>query len=238
MTRGPAPPPSRLFLFDIDGTLVSARGAGRVAFTRALEATYGTGGGIAGYDFRGKTDSRAVFDVLGEAGVPEAVIRAGLDACFAAYARELETLLADGSRIQLMPGVAEVVKGLSARPDDVVGLLTGNIEAGARLKLRPTGLLPLFRVGAFGSDDPDRRRLPAIACARARQLTGHDFPFARVTIIGDTPLDVDCARACGALAVAVATGHHATGELAACEPDLIFGDFSDVDAALEALTRA
>ena len=104
------------------------------------------------------------------------------------------------------------------------------------MKLRPTGLWPLFRVGAFGSDDVDRRRLPAVACERARAHTGRAFAFDEVTIIGDTPLDVDCARACGAVAVAVATGLHPAAELAACEPDLLFADFSDVAAALAALT--
>ena len=134
-----------------------------------------------------------------------------------------------------MPGVGEVVQALAERPDALVGLLTGNIEAGARAKLRPTGLLPLFRVGAYGSDDADRNRLPAIACARARALLGYDVPFDRVTIIGDTPLDVECARGCGAGAVAVATGFHPIDDLAACRPDLLFADFSDARATVEAL---
>jgi phosphoglycolate phosphatase-like HAD superfamily hydrolase len=117
----------------------------------------------------------------------------------------------------------------------MVGLLTGNIEAGARVKLEPTGLWPHFVVGAFGSDDADRRRLPAVARARARTLAGRDFGFEQVVIIGDTPLDVDCARACGAVAVAVATGQHGAAELEACAPDLLFGDFTDVEGALAAL---
>jgi phosphoglycolate phosphatase-like HAD superfamily hydrolase len=135
-----------------------------------------------------------------------------------------------------MPGVAEVVKALAVRDDAVVGLLTGNIEAGARVKLRPTGLWPLFRLGAYGSDDLDRRKLPGIACERAHRVAGHAFAFEQVTIIGDTPLDVDCARACGAVAVAVATGFHPPEDLRACAPDLFFTDFSDVPAALTALT--
>src|SRR5262245_66072615 len=98
-----------------------------------------------------------------------------------------------------MPGIADVVRALAARDDALVGLLTGNLEAGARLKLAPTGLWPLFRVGAFGSDDMDRRRLPAIACARARALAGREFPFERVTVLGDPAVDVDCARAWGAV---------------------------------------
>ena len=225
----------RLFLFDVDGTLVNAGGAGRAALAHALHEVYGTTGAIDRYDFRGRTDPRIVLDLLGGAGWDEADIRVRLETCFAAYLRELDTLLADGARVRLLPGVADVVRALSVREDAVVGLLTGNIEPGARVKLRSTGLWPFFRVGAFGSDDADRRRLPAIARQRTRDLLGHEIPFDRVTIIGDTPLDVDCARACGALAVAVATGRFSTTELAACDPDLLFADFAEVDRVIEEL---
>jgi phosphoglycolate phosphatase-like HAD superfamily hydrolase len=226
----------RLFLFDIDGTLVTAAGAGRIALGAALTAVYGRTGPIERYDFRGKTDPRIVWDLMSAAGLAETAIRAKLEACYDAYVAELDALIGDGARVKIMPGIAEVVKALSLRDDAVVGLLTGNIEAGARVKLRPTGLWPLFRLGAFGSDDMDRRRLPGIACERARRIAGHDFAFEQVTIIGDTPLDVDCARACGAVAVAVATGFHPHEDLEACAPDLLFTDFSDVPAALAALT--
>jgi len=225
----------RLFLFDVDGTLVTARGAGRTAFGRALREVYQATGPIETFDFRGRTDPQIVFGLLRNAGLSEERIRARLDAFFAAYVRELDVAIGDGARVQVMPGMPEVLRALGGRSDALVGLLTGNIEPGARVKLRPTGLWPLFRVGAFGSDDADRRRLPAIACERARALTGRDFPFEQVTIIGDTPLDVDCARACGARAIAVATGFHSADELAACAPDLLFDDFSDVERVLETL---
>src|SRR5204862_6275037 len=99
------------------------------------------------------------------------------------------------------------------------------------------GLLPHFRVGAYGSDHVDRRRLPPIARERAALVVGRDIDGARVTIIGDTPHDVDCARACGAVAVAVATGQYPPDELAACAPDLLFRDFSDVARTVAALTN-
>ena len=226
----------RLVLFDIDGTLISARGAGRRAIAGALREVYGTHGAIEGYDTRGKTDPRIVVDVLTAAGLGEAAIRAGLDACFAAYARQLEAVIGTGDCVQVLPGMAGVVRALDARPDVVVGLLTGNIASGAELKLRPTGLWPYFQVGAFGSDHIDRRQLPAVARARLRERLGRDLPFERVTIIGDTPHDIDCARACGAMAVAVATGLYPRGELAAHAPDLLFDDFSDVDAVVAALS--
>jgi len=228
----------RLVLFDVDGTLVTARGAGRQALARALVRVYGLAGAIDHYDFRGATDLRIVRDLLGGAGVPEARIAAGLADCFQAYAGELQAIIGDGRGVRILPGVPEVVRALSARADVVVGLLTGNVEAGARVKLAPTGLWPLFRVGAFGGDDADRRRLPAIACARAHALTGRAFSFERVTIIGDTPHDVDCARACGAVAVAVATGFHPAAELEACGPDRLFSDLSDVDGVVRVLTAS
>jgi phosphoglycolate phosphatase-like HAD superfamily hydrolase len=228
----------RLFLFDIDGTLIWAHGVGRIALTKAMIAVYGTPPAYAEYDTRGKTDPRIVFDVMHAAGVPDDVIYARLPSCFEAYVRHLDVLIDDGHPVQAMPGIPELVRALSAREDSLVGLLTGNIELGARAKLRPTGLLPHFRVGAFGSDDADRRRLPAIARERARALTGHDFPYEQIFIIGDTPLDVDCARACGARSAAVATGQHTYEELAACAPDILFTHFSDVDGAIRALTGA
>ena len=227
----------RLFLFDIDGTLIWAHGVGRIALTKAMTSVYGTPPAYEDYDTRGKTDPRIVFDVMHAAGVSDDVIYARLESCFETYVRHLDALIDDGHPVQAMPGIPELVRALSAREDSLVGLLTGNVEGGARAKLRPTGLLPHFRVGAFGSDDADRRRLPAVARERARDLIGHDFPYKQILIIGDTPLDVDCARACGARSVAVATGQHAYHELAGCSPDLLFSDFSDVEGALLTLTR-
>lgn len=227
----------RLYLFDVDGTLINAHGAGRLALTRALTAVYGIAEPVHRYDFRGKTDPQIVLDLMTASGIPEDVVRVSLGDCFDAYVRNLEGLIANGHPIDVMPGIRAVLQGLGSRQDALVGLLTGNIERGARAKLRPTGLLPYFRVGAFGSDDADRRRLPHIAREQVRISLGREVPFAHLVVIGDTPLDIDCARACGAIAVAVATGQHGPGELAACSPDLLFTDFSDADATLLTLTR-
>jgi phosphoglycolate phosphatase-like HAD superfamily hydrolase len=227
----------RLVLFDIDGTLISSRGVGRRAFASALRAIYGTAGALDAYDTRGKTDPRIVVDVLQAAGLAAPAIEAGLEACFAAYARELESAIGTGACVEVLPGMEAVVRQLGARRDIVVGLLTGNIARGAELKLGPTGLWSCFQVGAFGSDHIDRRRLPEVARARVRDQLGHDVPFDRVTIIGDTPHDIDCARACGGVAVAVATGLYSRDELAAHAPDLLFDDFADVEAVVAVLAR-
>jgi phosphoglycolate phosphatase-like HAD superfamily hydrolase len=127
------------------------------------------------------------------------------------------------------------VEALAARDDVVVGLLTGNIEAGARIKLRPTGLWPHFRVGAYGSDDADRTRLPGVAAGRAEQLVGRVFRGPDTVIIGDTPRDIGCARAFGAKAIAVATGWHTVEDLVAHGPDHVFVDLSDRELALAAM---
>ena len=225
----------RLFLFDVDGTLVSARGAGRRAIGRALEAVYGATGPIATYDFRGKTDPQIVFDLMGAAGLSAVDITEHLPHFYDRYVEDLRDEIRLGGGVALMPGVAELVRRLSERADGVLGLLTGNIEAGAKIKLGPTGLLPHFRVGAYGSDAADRDRLPAVAALRAENLAGRAISPERVAIIGDTPLDIACARAFGARAVSVATGGHRMEELAAHAPDFLFADFADVDAVLAAL---
>jgi len=228
-------PPPRVFLFDVDGTLVTARGAGRHALGAALARTFGATGPIESYDFRGKTDPRIVRDLMLAAGVAEAEIRARLSACLAAYVEALEEAVGDGRRVEVLPGVADLVRALGERAEAVVGLLTGNIEAGARVKLATTGLLPYFRVGAYGSDDPDRSRLPTVAVRRAEALVERPVTPAEVVVIGDTPLDIGCARAFGAVAVAVATGQHSVEELAAFAPDFLFPDLSDVPRVLAAL---
>jgi phosphoglycolate phosphatase-like HAD superfamily hydrolase len=226
----------RLYLFDIDGTLIHAHGAGRIALAKASAEIYGTAGAVDSYDARGKTDPLIVVELMRGAGIPEAVIQARLPEFFAVYARHLDAVIDNGHPVMVLPGVADLVRSLSDREDALVGLLTGNTESGARAKLRPTGLLPYFRVGAYGSDDPDRRRLPPVARDRAQALTGRTFMFSDLWVIGDTPLDIDCAHACGATAVAVASGFHSTQELSAHAPDLLFADFSDVSGVLRAFT--
>ena len=225
----------QLFLFDIDGTLIQAHGAGHRSLVRAMVEVFGTAGTHNAYDWRGKTDPLIVADLMRQSGIPEEVVRDRISDCFDRYVGYLEQTLTNGHRVDILPGVVELVQRLSHRQDVLVGLLTGNIERGAVVKLGPSGLLPFFRVGAYGSDDADRRRLPTIARDRAATLTGREFAFADLVIIGDTPLDVDCARACGARAVAVATGQHSLTELAACDPDAVFSDFADVKAAIRRL---
>ena len=224
-----------LVLFDIDGTILSARGAGRRALAAALTEVYGGAGDIEGYDLRGQTDQRIVFDLMEGRGLSRERIRARLDDCFEAYARGLQAEIGDGQGVVILPGIADLVRRLDGEARALVGLLTGNIEAGARIKLTPTGLWPYFQLGAYGSDHYDRRQLPSLAARRAEALVGRGFPPEEILVIGDTPRDIECARHFGAVAIAVATGLFTRAELEAESPDLLFDDFSDVDAAFSKL---
>jgi phosphoglycolate phosphatase-like HAD superfamily hydrolase len=225
----------RLILFDIDGTLITARGAGRRAIKRALQAVFGTTGSLDTYEMSGKTDPRIIYDLMEAGGVDRALVKERLDEYFEAYAESLIEEIGDGRDVVTMPGVADLVRRLDAAEDVVLGLLTGNIEEGARIKLGPTGLLPYFVLGAFGSDEADRRRLPSLAARRAHALRGHPFRAEEVMVIGDTPHDVDCARHFGAVAVAVATGRFTRAQLEGERPDLLFDDFADVELAARTL---
>jgi phosphoglycolate phosphatase len=254
--------PDRLVLFDIDCTLIDAHGAGGRAILRAIKDVYGVEGELGDYSFHGRTDPGIICDlaglwgaaepdeVLGEydgetqpevvrdvaerLGAPAGSFDRRVDDCIARY---VELLHDEMTRVEVetLPGIHELVTALAADRHALVGLLTGNVVEGARLKLEPTGLLPLFKVGAYGSDSPMRADLPAVAVARAQALDGRRYAGKDVVIIGDTPADVECGSSLGVTAVAVATGRHSVDELAACEPDHVFADFSDWRAAYAAV---
>jgi len=173
--------------------------------------------------------------VMEGAGLEREAVRARLDDCFEAYARGLAAEIGDGGDVVTLPGIGDLVRRLDGDAGVLLGLLTGNIEAGARIKLAPTGLLRYFRLGAYGSDHLDRRLLPSLAARRAHALVGVPFAPEQVLVIGDTPRDIECARHFGAVAVAVATGQYTRETLEAERPDLLFDNFGDVEDALSKL---
>lgn len=227
----------RLILFDIDGTLLSARGAPRLAFERAMLQVYGSTGPIATHTFSGKTDPQIARELLRLDGMADAEIDRGLPGLWRTYIGELERELRRPDHETLVyPGVRALLAELDTRAHDTcVGLLTGNIEPGAALKLGTAGLAGHFRFGAYGSDCERRDGLPPIAVERALSLTGVTFRGADVVVIGDTPADVTCGRALGVRAVAVATGRHDRAALTAAGAAVAFADFSDTKGVLAAL---
>lgn len=226
----------RLVLFDIDGTLLRSDGAGRRAMEHALLEFFGTPGS-PDYRYDGKTDRQIVRDLMRAHGYADAAIDATLEPLFARYLERLGLELQDPERPPVAcRGVVEVLEDLEKRDNVTLGLLTGNVERGAALKLAAVGIdIARFRVNAFGSDEEHRPLLPAVAQRRARELLGLDVRGDRVVIVGDTPADIDCGRTIGARAVAVATGFYSVEDLASHHPAAIFPDLSDTDAVVQAL---
>lgn len=226
----------RLILFDIDGTLLSCGKAAARAFCQALEAIYGTAGPVETTEFAGKTDPQIARELLAGAGLPGPKTEEGWDELWRLYPKLLRQEL-ETAQINVFPGVVGVLDALRDAPGRaVVGLLTGNIEAAAEIKLRAAEIgWDQFTVGAFGSDHADRRQLPQIAVSRAERRLGTRFGGQDVVIIGDTPADISCGESLGVRTVAVATGSYSAAKLSACGPDAVFEDFSDQGAVWEAI---
>lgn len=226
----------KLVLFDIDGTLLLTDGAGRRSMEGALTAVYGTPG-AATYRYDGKTDRQIAREQMREAGFDDATISSRMDDLFLEYESRLRAELeGDRSLARLCAGVEPLLDALEARDDAMLGLLTGNIEQGARHKLRAVGIdFARFRVNAFGSDHEDRPALPGVAQRRAKEIAGIDLPGDRIVIIGDTPADIHCGRALGVRAIGVATGRYSVDDLAAHQPAAVFATLEDTEAVVAAL---
>jgi len=228
-----------LFLFDVDGTLIDAAGAGRAAVGAAFERVFGVRPetyAAARVRFDGNTDP-AIFRQLAEAlGLDPREFDSRREEFRARYFEALrERMSKPHPRRRVLPGVERLLRELAARQQAHLGLLTGNLEPSARIKLEPFGLNAYFRDGGFGSDHHDRNEIARIARRRRERSTGLRFEPARVTVVGDTERDVECARANGFRAVALGTGWTERERLESARPDFYLGDLSDLDAALEAL---
>jgi phosphoglycolate phosphatase len=199
-----------LWLFDIDGTLVDTGGAGMAALQEAMLEHFG-GAGPA-LDLAGSTDLGLLAMIAAHFEREDAAGEA--EGFFATYLRRLDWNLAHGGFPgRVLPGVTGLLDGLAATPGITVGLLTGNIAAGAAAKMRHFGLDRHFAFGAYGCDHADRNRLGPVALERAARHAGRSFTAEETLVIGDTPKDIDCARAMGARCLAVATGRFSADDL-------------------------
>ena len=217
----------RLVLFDIDGTLIRTGGAGVRAFERAFETEFKIPNGASRIKFSGRTDNgiaREMFVQHGVTPTPENFRR-----FFDTYVFWLDHILSQ-SQGKTLPGVWEFIRTMRSRSQPpVIGLLTGNIRLGAEIKLRHFELWEVFQTGAFADDHEDRAQIAAIARHRGSQLLNDDLPGDGILVIGDTPLDIQCARAIGAKTLAVATGGATAEELKAHRPDWLVDDLAKVD---------
>lgn len=225
----------KLILFDIDGTLVLTGGAGMRAMNRACETLAGHPDALGGIPLAGRTDMAILADIVARTGREfDAPLVAQLrDRYLACLSEEIER---PGKGVKaVLPGVRDLLEALATRDDLFVALLTGNFEAGARLKLAHFDLWQYFRCGAFGDDAAERNALVPFAVERARRCGLPDLAPEQVLVVGDTPHDVACARAVGAVPVGVATGGFSVEQLRASGAGIVFEDLRNTPAFLHLL---
>lgn len=227
----------KVLLFDIDGTLVLTGRAGVRAMNRACEQVIGHSNALEGVAVAGRTDWIILHDALRAIGHEmDEDLFARLRDTYVTLLREEILLPGEGVKA-VLPGVAGLLDALRARPDVFLALLTGNFEEGARIKLEHFDLWRYFKCGAFGDDAADRNALVPFALDRARACGLDGIAPEDVFVVGDTPHDVACARAVGAVPVGVATGSFSVADLRGSGADIVFPDLCDTAAFMRVIDR-
>jgi phosphoglycolate phosphatase len=222
-----------IILFDIDGTLIRSGGGGRIAMQLAFAEVCHRADALDAVDFRGMTDG--VIFRLGLAAIGRASDARVQERLAVSYLRHLEAAIAEAPGFRVLPGVGELLENAGADTNIGLGLGTGNLERGARIKLARPGLNHHFAFGGFGSDHDDRAQVLRIGARRGAKRLGLTPDQCRVMVVGDTPRDVAAARDIGAECIAVETGGHSRLELREAGATHVFADLSDpcaVDALL------
>ncbi len=224
--------PRTAVLFDIDGTLLDFHGAGRKSFVQALEQMFGWRDEITYIHFHGNTDLNVLRQIFAAHGAE--LTAAKQRDFFAALAMELNQLAAEAPST-CHPGVAGLLQALAADPRVALGIVTGNIESTAHIKLHRAGLRHFFRHGGYSDEHADRADIARQALGRLRADLPPGTDFSAVWLIGDTPSDIAAAHAVGARCLAVATGRSTIPELHAAGADAVFPTLADTAAVLHAL---
>ena len=218
----------RLVLFDIDGTLVLTGGAGTAAFTKTFAKQFDLHHGTEKMKFAGRTDVSLVREFFRIHNVT--ATQKHFDEFFEHYIFWLQHILEKNGG-EMCRGVHEFIRDLSALPNPpVLGLLTGNLQLGAEIKLRHFGLWETFQFGGFADDHEERDQIAAAAFARARRVLGKNLQPEEVVVIGDTPFDVRCGKFIGAKTLAVATGGSKLEELKTTATDWAVADLTKISA--------
>lgn len=223
-----------IVLFDIDGTLLNSGGAGQAAMEAAIAEEFGAVEAITGIPFAGRTDRGITEDIFRFHNIP--LTDEARERFLATYLRRLPEELERHPGL-ILPGVALMLAHLHARDDVFLGLLTGNILEGARRKLTHYGLDGYFdfELGAFGDEHASRDDVARRAWSVWRKLPqfGKNLHPGQIWVVGDTPADIQCARAIGAQVLAVATGRHDKSQLLAESPDRMVDCFAEAEPLLE-----
>jgi phosphoglycolate phosphatase len=234
--------PSRLVLFDIDGTILgTSRTIWADPMREVMEKVFADVGDprtidTSQYRQGGKTDPQIFYDILMMNGVSEEKVTSLMPKLRADYLQALRNKITEQpDYIILKPGVEAVIQRLYEHPEVLMGLLTGNFEEGARLKLQPHHLNQYFPFGAFGDGTRQRSDLPQRGVDAAEKYAGHRFSNKEIVIIGDTPNDIHCGRHLNVRVLAVATSNYSLEVLKAEKPDYVFADLTDTDKVMDAV---
>jgi phosphoglycolate phosphatase-like HAD superfamily hydrolase len=219
---------TKLVLFDIDGTLVHTGGAGKNAFARTFAAAFDSRDGVHKVSFAGRTDVSLARELFGIHGIPASPDN--FRKFFDHYAFCLDNLMQTAGG-DACDGVRQFIRDLQALPNPpMLGLLTGNIQLGAEIKLRRYNLWELFEMGGFADDHEDRDQIAVAALARGRRVVGKHLRSEEVVVVGDTPFDVRCGKHIGAKVLAVATGGAKFEDLKKCGANWTVEDLSRISA--------
>jgi phosphoglycolate phosphatase-like HAD superfamily hydrolase len=216
-----------LLLWDIDGTLISAHGSGTAALCDSVRESFGIESDLSHIEIQGRTDRWIFQQILATFIIPRT--EENMQLLERNYLAALQPQI-DRRGVTLLPGVRQILDEAARFGDVEQGLLTGNLIAGAKLKLASHGLWDYFHFGAFADDAANRNELGPLALTRAQRYCGHDFAPERVWVIGDTPHDITCGKVCGARTLAVATGRNTLETLLEGKPCAAFRDLSDTNA--------
>jgi phosphoglycolate phosphatase-like HAD superfamily hydrolase len=228
----------KLVLFDIDGTLIHGGSAGRRSIGAAFREVFGLSNVedlMTRVAFNGRTDPAIIRDLAAAGGIPPELLDERIESLYETYLSTLRAITSGPYGARYCPGIPDVLDALERLKGVALGLLTGNIEAGARIKLQAFDLNRYFPEGGFGSDSEDRAVIASQARRRFENLVGHSIASRDVLVVGDTVHDVACGRGNGFRTLAVATGGVPVEALRQSGADLVFKDLGDVSAVMTAV---
>ncbi|WZL71906.1 HAD hydrolase-like protein [Clostridiaceae bacterium 35-E11] len=222
-----------LMIWDVDGTLIDSRSCGRKAMDKAFDLVFGIKDAFKGIKMAGRLDAIIVEDALENKGIiNQNEVKLFLDT----YCRILDHMLTSGEEyVEILPGIQKILANGKDQHHVCHVLGTGNIERGARIKLKPHDLNRYFPVGGFGDERIERWQMIHQAIENAERHHGVEYTKENIFVIGDTPLDIECGKILGIKSIAVSTGSHSPEELMAYTPDHLFANLEDTENFLKIL---